>query len=214
MLETMEEFFENRIDLYDNHMLSLSPVKNGYIKLAELMPNNSRNLLDLGCGTGLELVEIYKRFPEIKVTGIDLTQKMLDKINEKFHNKSIKLINADYFEYAFGKNLYDIIISYETLHHYGHEEKTKLYKKIHNALIQEGQYIECDYMVFRQEEEDFYFSENRKLRIENGIKGGEFFHYDTPCTIENQIKMMKNAGFKNVNEKWREENTVIICARK
>jgi ubiquinone/menaquinone biosynthesis C-methylase UbiE len=214
MLEKMTEFFENRIDLYEDHMLSLSHIKNGYVKLSELMPNGSRNLLDLGCGTGLELVEIYKKFPEIKVTGIDLTQKMLDKLKEKFKDKSIKLINANYFEYDIGINLYDAIISYETLHHFEHEKKIKLYGKIYNALIQEGQYIECDYMVFKQEEEDFYFSENKKLRIENGIKGDDFFHYDTPCTVENQIKMMEKAGFKNVTEEWREENTVIIRAKK
>jgi ubiquinone/menaquinone biosynthesis C-methylase UbiE len=214
MLEKMTEFFDNRIDLYEDHMLSLSHIKNGYVKLAELMPNDSKNLLDLGCGTGLELVEIYKKFPEIKVTGIDLTQKMLNKLKEKFYAKNIKLINENYFKYDFGGNLYDIIISCETLHHFEHEEKIKLYKKIYNALIQKGQYIECDYMVFKQEEEDFYFSENRKLRIENRIKDDEFFHYDTPCTIENQIKMMNKAGFKNVTEEWREENTVIIRARK
>jgi ubiquinone/menaquinone biosynthesis C-methylase UbiE len=214
MLEKMTEFFESRIDLYEDHMLSLTHIKNGYIKLAELMPNNSKNLLDLGCGTGLELVEIYKKFPEIKVTGIDLTQKMLDKLNKKFKNKNIKLINANYFEYDFGINLYDIIISYETLHHFGHEEKIKLYKKIFSALISNGQYIECDYVVEKQEEEDFYFFENKRLRAENGIKDGEFYHYDTPCTIDNQIKMMKKAGFKNVKEEWEEENTTIIRAKK
>ena len=80
MLEKMDEFFENRIDIYDEHMLSIPHIKNGYIKFAELIHENAKDLLDLGCGTGLELVEIFKRFPEIKVSGIDLTQKMLDKL--------------------------------------------------------------------------------------------------------------------------------------
>ena len=210
----MDEFFKNRIDSYDDHMMSESHIRNGYIKFAELIPENSKILLDLGCGTGLELVEIFKRFPEISVTGIDMTQKMLDKLQLKFGNKDITLIKANYLEYNFGMNIYDIVISYETLHHLKHEEKIKLYKKIFNALTPNGQYIECDYMVFTQEEEDFHFSENKKLRIEQGIKDGEFYHYDTPCTIDNQIMMMKKAGFKKVKEEWKEENTVIIKAMK
>ena len=214
MLEKMDEFFENRIDSYDDHMMSESHIRNGYKKFAELIPENSKKLLDLGCGTGLELVEIFKRFPEINVTGIDMAQKMLDKLDTKFGTKNISLVNANYLEYDFGTNIYDIVISYETLHHLEHEEKIKLYKKIFNALILNGQYIECDYMVFTQEEEDFHFSENKKLRIGQGIKDGEIYHYDTPCTVENQIMMMKKAGFKNVKEEWKEENTVIIKAIK
>ena len=214
MLEKMDDFFENRIDSYEDHMMSESHIRNGYIKLTELMPENSKNLLDLGCGTGLELIDIFKKFPEINVTGIDLSQKMLDKLKKKFSNKKINLIKENYLEYDFGMNIYDIVISYETLHHLQHKEKIKLYKKVFNALTQYGQYIECDYMVFSQEEEDLHFSENKKLRIDQGIKDGEFYHYDTPCTIENQIIMMKKAEFIEVKEEWREKNTVIIKAKK
>ncbi len=212
MLEKMTDFFTARTGIYDDHMLS--NFKNGYKKLAEMIPDTVTSLLDLGCGTGLELDEIFKRFPELKVTGIDLTQKMLDRLKEKFGHKNITLINADYFQYDFGTNTYDTVISFETLHHFEHHEKIKLYKKIFNALTPNGQYIECDYMVFKQEEENFYFSENKRLRIEHGIKDGEFYHYDTPCTISNQIMMMNKAGFIHVKEEWREANTVIIRAKK
>lgn len=50
---------------------------NGYIKLAELIPDTARKLLDLGCGTGLELGRIFQRFPDISVTGVDLSSEML-----------------------------------------------------------------------------------------------------------------------------------------
>ncbi|MDR3113015.1 MAG: methyltransferase domain-containing protein [Endomicrobium sp.] len=211
-LEKMTDFFANRIDIYDEQMLSYC--KNGYIKLAETIPDNAKFLLDLGCGTGLELVEIFKRNPKIKVTGIDLTKEMLDKLNERFGNKNIDLINADYFEYDFGANVYDVAISFETLHHFMPVDKIKLYEKIFNGLSANGKYIECDYMVIKQEEEDFCFAENKRLRKENAIKDGEFYHYDTPCTVNNQIIMLKKAGFKNVKEVWREESTTIITAEK
>jgi len=43
---------------------------------------------------------------------------------------------------------------------------------------------------------------------------GEFYHYDTPCTIDNQIKMLKLASFEEASMVWREENTTIIVADK
>ena len=45
-------------------------------------------------------------------------------------------------------------------------------------------------------------------------KMDEFYHYDTPCTIETQMKLFKRAGFNYCEKVWREENTTIIVARK
>lgn len=69
-------------------------------------------------------------------------------------------------------------------------------------------------MVTNQEDEDFFFSENRRLRREQGIPVGEFFHYDTPCTIDTQIALLYKAGFNTVKMVWRKGNTTIIVARK
>ena len=43
---------------------------------------------------------------------------------------------------------------------------------------------------------------------------GAHYHFDTPCTIENQIKMFKEAGFATAEKAWRVENTTIIVAKK
>ncbi|WP_367355490.1 trans-aconitate 2-methyltransferase [Atribacter sp.] len=51
--------------------------------MAELLPETVVNLLDLGCGTGLELDEIFKIRPNIKVTGVDLSKAMLGILNKK-----------------------------------------------------------------------------------------------------------------------------------
>jgi len=69
-------------------------------------------------------------------------------------------------------------------------------------------------MVIKQEDEDFYFSENNRIRKEQGIPDGEFYHYDTPCTVDNQIEMLCKTGFKTVRMIWRVENTTIIVAQK
>jgi ubiquinone/menaquinone biosynthesis C-methylase UbiE len=209
-LEKMNDFFNKRINEYDEHMLK--NFGNGYIKLASLIPRNINNILDIGCGTGLELNEIFRKLPQINIVGIDLNERMLEKLKQKYFDKNIELINSNYLNYNFGEDIYDLAISYETLHHLNHDEKTKLYKKVYKTLKNNTQYIECDYMVIEQSEEDKYFKEYEELKT--GNKRNEIYHYDTPCTIENQIKMLKNAGFKEVEMVWREEDTAIIIAKK
>lgn len=214
-MEKMDEFFAARVDGYDEHMLNeVEGCREAYGKMAELVPNNTENLLDLGCGTGLELEGIFKRFPEISVMGIDLAKAMIEKLSEKYSDKNITLINGDYFSTDLGQERFDTAISFQTMHHFSHEMKIGLYKKIRNSLKNGGVYIECDYMVETQEEENHWYAENARIRKEMNIPENEFYHYDTPCTIENQIKMFKTAGFASAEKVFRIENTTIIIARK
>ncbi len=214
-MEKMNEFFTARVDGYDEHMLNeVDGCREAYGEMSKLVPENTKNLLDLGCGTGLELEAIFKRFPDISVTGIDLTKAMLDKLEEKYCGKNITLIQGDYFRTDLGQNRFDTAISFQTMHHFSHEMKIGLYRKICDSLKSGGVYIECDYMVETQAEEEYWYAENVRIRREQNIPENEFYHYDTPCTIENQIKMFKAAGFLNAEKVYRMENTTIIIAKK
>lgn len=215
IIENMRDFFTARVDGYDEHMLNEGGgCREGYAKMAELLPCGIEELLDLGCGTGLELDEIFKKQPNIHVTGIDLTPAMLDRLRKKHPDKKMTLINASYFDVELGIEKFDAAISFQTMHHFSHADKLKLYSSICDALKYGGKYIECDYMVLDQKEEDFYYSENERIRREQGIPDGEFYHYDTPCTVNNQLMLMHKAGFKTAGMCWRIENTTIITAQK
>lgn len=214
MLETMSDFFTARVDGYDEHMLrEVEGCREGYPLMASLIPADTRTLLDLGCGTGLELDEIFRLHPNLAVTGIDMTQAMLDQLRGKHPEKKLNLICDDYFKAAFGGG-YDCAVSFETMHHFKKENKTALYRKICDALTPGGCYIECDYMVNTQEEEDRYFAVLAQMRAEQGIPEDVFVHYDTPCTVANQIAMLRGAGFAQVEEVFRLGGTVMLVARK
>lgn len=211
VLEKINDFFTKRIDNYENQMLeNVEGCKEGYIKLAKLIPQNCKKLLDLGCGTGLELREIFKKIPDLEVTGIDLTKAMLDKLKMNFPDENINLICGNYFDVPFEKETFDCAISFQTMHHFSHENKISLYKKINAALKPNGMYIECDYVAKDQNEEDFLFSQFNKLCKEQNIKEGEFVHFDTPCTVENQIELFKLSGFRESTKIWQEGQTAII----
>lgn len=212
--EGMSEFFTARTEGYDEHMLDeVEGCREGYKEMARLVPPDTERLLDLGCGTGLELDEIFKLLPGVCVTGIDITEAMLAKLRNKHPDKDMRLICANYFEEEFGENCFDCAVSFQTMHHFTQDMKAGLYKKLLRSLRSGGIYIECDYMVEEQREEDFYFSECARLRRENNIPDSKFIHYDTPCTVENQIKLLNKAGFGKVEKVMRIGNTTILVAR-
>ncbi|MGE5494225.1 MAG: class I SAM-dependent methyltransferase [Burkholderiales bacterium] len=213
--ESMDGFFTARAESYDEHMLyEVEGCREGYERVASLLPEGAQTLLDLGCGTGLELDPIFKRNPSIDVTGIDITKAMLTRLEKKYPGRRLRLINADYFKYDFGIAAFDAAISCQTLHHFTHGQKSGLYARICAALKPFGVYIECDYMVEEQSEEDRFFEEARHMRGELGIGDGELLHIDTPCTIQNQLALIKSAGFSSAETVWRKGATAIIVARK
>ena len=95
-LEAMSAFFDRRIEGYEEHM---SPWKKHYQWMAGLIPPSARTLLDIGCGTGLELDEIFSRMPGLQVTGIDLSAEMLAVLKQKHSGKPLTLIRDDYFRH-------------------------------------------------------------------------------------------------------------------
>ncbi len=215
MLEKMSDFFAARIDGYEEHMLNnVEGCREGYIKMAELVPEGTKALLDLGCGTGLELDEIFKRLPDIAVVGIDLCQEILNILRNKHPDRNMKLICGNYFDVDLGENAFDTAISFQTMHHFSHPEKIALYTKLCKALKEKGVYIEADYMVMEQAEEDRWFAESARLRQEMKVPDGELYHLDTPCTVANQIAMLRKAGFASAEMVWRVGNTTIVVARK
>ena len=86
MLEKMSAFFEARLDGYDEHMLTnIESAEEFYPFTAKQLPTTENcHILDLGCGTGLELEEYYLLNPSARVTGIDLSQGMLSALKKKF----------------------------------------------------------------------------------------------------------------------------------
>lgn len=213
MLEPMADFFAARLEGYDEHMLAeVEGCREGYPLMASLLPKDIGRVLDLGCGTGLELDEIFKRFPSLAVTGIDLSDAMLNRLKEKHPQKNLTLICGDYFEVPFGED-FDGALSFESLHHFTPEAKGKLYRKLFRALTDGGVYLECDYMVDTQAEQDLYFAELARMKKEQNLPEG-YYHYDTPCTVETQISLLRQAGFSSVDRVFRKGGTCMLMAKK
>lgn len=213
-LEEMVGFFEVRLDGYEEHMLR--HWKKSYERMGTLIPAQAGILLDLGCGTGLELDEIFKRRPDIQVTGIDLSSEMLQVLRKKYPEKKLELIQGDYFLEPLGEETYDMAVSFETLHHFKPEKKLGLYEKICRSLKAGGCYLEADYMADDEEWERVLMEECERRRRKWEIPEDVFVHFDTPLTVGHQKQLLEKAGFTRVEvlEEMEGDEATMIQAWK
>lgn len=200
MLEKMAEFFENRLNGYDEHMMTgIEAADEFYPFTASLLPTaKGSRVLDLGCGTGLELEKYFPLCPSARVTGIDLPEAMLNALKKKFTDKDITLIVGSYFDVPLGENVFDAAVSVESLHHFTKDEKIPLYKKLHTALRANGYLILTDYFAATDDEEQTHRNNLNALKAEQGIRDDEFYHYDTPLTVQHETEALLEAGFASV----------------
>ena len=200
MLEKMSDFFENRLEGYDRHMMTnIESADEFYPFTAKQLPvSENCRVLDLGCGTGLELGEYYLLNESARITGIDLSQGMMNELKRKFKDKDIALICGSYFDLPFGETIFDAAVSVESLHHFTKDEKTPLYAKLHAALKEGGYFILTDYFALTDEEERLHRQTLMTLKAEQGITDGEFYHYDTPLTVKHESEALLEAGFSRI----------------
>ena len=198
MLEKMADFFEIRLDGYDEHMLTnIESADEFYPYTAKQLPTTENcHILDLGCGTGLELEDYFLLNPSARITGIDLSQGMLSALKKKFADKDITLICSSYFDVPFGVCSFDSAVSVESLHHFTKEEKIPLYTKLHRALKDGGYFVLTDYFSLSDEEEQMHRQNLIALKAEQGIDD-EFYHYDTPLTVKHETEALMEAGFSS-----------------
>lgn len=210
-MEEMSDFFTRRLEDYEQHMAIW---EKSYQRFAEMLPRKCRNILDLGCGTGLELDMIWQNDPDIEVTGVDLCQGMLDKLVEKHSDKCFTAVCQDYFQYDFGSEKWDAVISFESLHHFLPEPKSGLYQKIFRGLKEGGILLLGDYIACCEEEEELLRSTCLEKRKRFEVPEGRFVHFDIPLTLEHELELLRGAGFSVEKVVDDPEEAVIIVAEK
>ena len=212
--ENMKEFFEARLEDYDRHMLEeVVGCRGGYAAMAAALPEHTKRILDLGAGTGLELVPILERFPNMAVSAVDLSGRMLARLRERFADKhNLCAVAGDYTKIKYGIPFFDAIISFEAFHHHTPEERLELYKTIRNSLLRGGVYIEGDYTARDDAEEATMQAAAKEARSRHGIPDDVRVHLDIPLTVEHTKALLLEAGFTEVRVIYTEGATTVLIA--
>lgn len=106
--------------------------------------NDIKSVLDLGAGTGLLSMYLYKNFPGARFTLVDVSDRMLEVGRRRFSG----MANVDYIVSDYSKGLpdstYDLIASALSIHHLDNAAKMNCYSAIYSALNDNGIFLNCD----------------------------------------------------------------------
>mgnify|MGYP000642793795 CR=1 FL=1 len=113
----VEEMFDSISPKYDllNHLLSVNIDKIWRKKaILKLKPFTPKKLLDIATGTGDFAIQAGKRLTSTQITGIDISEGMLNiarkKLQKKGLEKQIEVLKADSENLPFDKNCFDAAI--------------------------------------------------------------------------------------------------------
>jgi tRNA (cmo5U34)-methyltransferase len=209
-LENMAAFFDARAAGYDDHMRAEVFTKRTFTQfyqaLAEPIEETSQaiKILDLGCGTGLELEALFHRTPHAVITGIDVSENILALLQERYADRmnQIQLVTDSYLTKSFGRQTYDYIVSAFSSHHLLTDAKRKLYEKIHTALKPGGKYIEGDSIIPVAMEGQFLAEYQQQTAVVPPAEDG-YYHIDIPFSIETQRSLLPGAGFQGFEIVWQ-----------
>jgi len=185
--EEMRDFFNRKADGYDDVHGSMMDNKRSIL---HHLPEHVSQVLDLGAGTGLELVALFERYPEAHVRVIDISSAMLEQLKNRPFAERLDIVCGDFFAEDLGCG-YDAVISSAALHHFDEAEKLLLYRRIWDSLKPGGMFVNSDRCSATPEEEERDFAEYAQ-------DPHRWPHMDTPMTAEHEMQILHQVGFVSV----------------
>jgi tRNA (cmo5U34)-methyltransferase len=134
---------------YDKIISTVVPHQQELIRIAlAYLPPNPADILELGCGTGILTGKLLDACPGAAVTGLDISDEMLDIARNKPGLCGASFITRD-IRRAWPGRGYDAIVSSLCLHHLSPREREKVLHRAARALRPGGRFICGD--IFRAE---------------------------------------------------------------
>ena len=185
-----------------------------------LKPNDK--IVDLGSSTGTFLIELDKKIKNLNLIGIDNSPAMVKKANlkAKAFGSNAKFIEADFLKYDFSNS--NAIIANYTIQFVRPLKREKLIQKIYNSLVKNGIFLMSEKLITENKKLnkimiDIYYDFKKKMgysEYEIARKREALENVLIPYTMQENIEMLKNAGFKDVEVIFRWNNFATFIAFK
>jgi len=139
--ETTETFDEER-SKYEFQRYKHKIEANFLKKTIGLLNKEKIKILDVACGTGRMLPEIFSVRKDIKYVGVDSSKNMIKRLIDKAKKigteKNIKIRLGDASKLPFKNNEFDIVYSYHLLWHLPEDEQKKIIKEMLRVCRKDG----------------------------------------------------------------------------
>ena len=225
--ELVKEHFDIKYNDYDQLIRKLIPnYENMHKRVVDLVnfPGNKKlNILDLGIGTGETSLDLLRKFPNAKIKGIDISQNMIrqGQIRLKDYSTRVKFEILDMASFVIEQKRFDSCVAVLSIHHLNSNEKQKLFVKISKSLKENGIFVIGDIIKFDTPRETNEKEIGWKTFLEKNFNKDEaqywFDNYkeeDLPDSVNNQLKWLKDAGFKETGCVWQFMNYAVFYGKK
>ena len=116
MKSNLEQFFDDFSSEYDKKLKNSYFSKNLYWVVEEIFGKKYSNILDIGCGTGLLLNILNELYPNSKLNGVDISEKMILKATNNVPRANI--VKSDVHSLPFDDEKFDLVVCTASFHHY------------------------------------------------------------------------------------------------
>ena len=210
MPETSESYYARHAEKYDKSIERAVPeLIRVYGELGSRLPANTTKLLNLGGGTGTELISVFKRFPNLYVDVYDLSPDMVAQLVKKFPDKDIRVVCQSYFAVEFKYNFYDVCVAINSLNTVLYDDKIELYYRVKESLKDDGMFLLFDKFAESEEESDKYSKAYFDAIEYEEIVRGKTYNFYLPLTLETEKALLEEAGFR-VDVLWSENNFYFL----
>jgi len=179
--------------------------------------NENKSVLDLGCGDGILTRTLLQIDSSISSTLIDPSGDMLNRAKELLREADnthfIKASFQDLMKDTILKKSFNFIVSSLAIHHLTLEEKRSLFRIVYAHLQPGGYFMNIDVILAPEETlEEWYMElwhewmDERKAALglerdlfDDIIKRYKALEENKPDTLEEQLKALKETGFREVD---------------
>lgn len=203
-----DQHVRKHVPLYDELHQMINEIADWYIE-------DSTNVYDIGTSTGKLICDLYSRIKRKNVSfiGIDTSSDMIEFAKENLSQiKNLTLFNGNVLDEDFIINNASFAASILTNQFNSISDRIKLISKIYNGMNVGGAYIIVEKVIgnnarFNEMWVEMYheskllrgLSEKEVMDKARSIRG-----ILKPLTIDENVKLLKDAGFKDVDVffKW------------
>ncbi len=135
------KFSESFDDIFLEDPLYLDILK----RMVDELGADDKDILDLGCGTGILIERILIKIPEAHVAAVDPSQGMRDICAERFERSpQVSISDGDALAIPFPDASFDAVVSSLALHHVAPDLKGECAREIARVLKPGGKFIHAD----------------------------------------------------------------------
>lgn len=222
-MQNIKAHFEAEAAQFDSIIRRLIPyyeqMLTALVDAIPLAPETRFSVLDLGCGTGAVSLAILKRFPQARITLLDLSPKMLAIARERIPQTNLsQVIESNFAEWNW-PDRYDVIASSLALHHLPTEaEKAVFHDRIYAGLQTGGTFVNADVVLAGSARMQDVYLERWKQYMTRTTPIAEvetewlprYYAEDIPASLAFHLESLRQSGFQEVDVYWKYYNFAVF----